>query len=278
MASHVSWMVKYYWLVNGICSSCNYYWMKEYFLCFLLTPWVWCKKFDNPINNFKKGVINFFQDINLGFSLVIMVFLTRSHERGAEWVSEEALFNSGLSVCPLNAKVHYNVAISALSKGNATKAIKEYREAIRWYWGKLYNILHQGIILYIFFYRLYPDYYQALNNLANILKNEGQLNEAEILLEKALSINGEFPAAWMNLGVVLAQKKEFQRAEESYLKALKFKKKYPDCYYNLGKLVNICYLRLISNWIQLFKLYYWSSFVRNTSQCYQYLSVLRKFI
>lgn len=82
-----------------------------------------------------------------------------------------------------------------------------------------------------------PDYTQALNNLANILKAKGELKEAENLLKKVLHIRKEFPAAWVNLGTVLAEAQRFDEAEECYHNALKYRKKYPDCYYNLGNLV-----------------------------------------
>lgn len=38
------------------------------------------------------------------------------------------------------------------------------------------------------FFRLYPEYEQALNNLANVLRDNGDLNEAEALLRRALEI------------------------------------------------------------------------------------------
>lgn len=36
--------------------------------------------------------------------------------------------------------------------------------------------------------RLHPKYDQAMNNLANILKDQNNLEEARLLLEKAVSI------------------------------------------------------------------------------------------
>lgn len=40
----------------------------------------------------------------------------------------------------------------------------------------------------IIFIRLHPKYDQAMNNLANILKDQNKLDEARSLLEKAVSI------------------------------------------------------------------------------------------
>ncbi|KAK6633963.1 hypothetical protein RUM44_004570 [Polyplax serrata] len=169
------------------------------------------QRVDNPAS-FEKDWLT--RDLTLGFSLLAIVFLLRSFERSSDWKDEAILFNSGALVCPLNAKVHYNIAKNAVDSGNVEKAINEYREAIR----------------------LLPDYDQALNNLANILKSRGNLEEAENLLRRALDVRQEFPAAWMNLGIVLTQGNRFGEAEKCYNNALKYRKNYPDCYYNLGNM------------------------------------------
>ncbi|XP_029460365.1 protein O-mannosyl-transferase TMTC4 isoform X1 [Rhinatrema bivittatum] len=134
--------------------------------------------------------------------------------RSNQWRSEEQLFKSALPVCPLNAKVHYNVGKNLADKGNQTAAIKYYREAIR----------------------LNPKYVHAMNNLGNILKERNELQEAEELLALAVQIQPDFAAAWMNLGIVQNSLKRFAEAEKSYWTAIKHRKKYPDCYYNLGRL------------------------------------------
>uniref|UniRef100_A0A8C5LWM5 dolichyl-phosphate-mannose--protein mannosyltransferase n=1 Tax=Leptobrachium leishanense TaxID=445787 RepID=A0A8C5LWM5_9ANUR len=134
--------------------------------------------------------------------------------RSNEWKSEELLFNSALPVCPLNAKVHYNVGKNLADRGHQAAAIQYYREAVR----------------------LNPKYVHAMNNLANILKERNELQEAELLLSRAVSIQHDFSAAWMNLGIVQNSLKQFEEAEKSYLTAIKYRKKYPDCYYNLGRL------------------------------------------
>ncbi|CAG4923023.1 unnamed protein product [Colias eurytheme] len=148
------------------------------------------------------------------YFFLIILYALRSYQRSFEWQTEYKLFTSGLLVCPLNAKVHYNVAKAADAKGNVTWAINEYKIAIR----------------------LYPEYYQAMNNLANLLKNKKQFVDAEYYLRKAISLKEDFPAAWMNLGIVLASIKNFEESEKAYHIALKYRKLYPDCHYNLGNL------------------------------------------
>ncbi|XP_074845719.1 protein O-mannosyl-transferase TMTC4 isoform X1 [Carettochelys insculpta] len=145
---------------------------------------------------------------------ILLINLLRCVIRSNQWRSEEQLFKSALSVCPLNAKVHYNVGKNLADKGNQTAAIKYYREAVR----------------------LNPKYVHAMNNLGNILKERNELQEAEGLLSLAVQIQPDFAAAWMNLGIVQNSLKRFEEAEQSYWTAIKHRKKYPDCYYNLGRL------------------------------------------
>ncbi|KAK2850250.1 hypothetical protein Q7C36_009033 [Tachysurus vachellii] len=142
------------------------------------------------------------------------VNVARCALRSQQWRSEQSLFTSALSVCPLNAKVHYNVGKNLADRGNQSAAIKYYREAVR----------------------LHPKYVHAMNNLGNILKERNELQEAEDMLSTAVLIQPDFAAAWMNLGIVQNSLKRFEEAEKSYWNAIKFRKKYPDCYYNLGRL------------------------------------------
>nr|XP_005007211.1 transmembrane and TPR repeat-containing protein 4 isoform X3 [Cavia porcellus] len=145
---------------------------------------------------------------------ILLINALRCVIRSGEWRNEDQLFRSALSVCPLNAKVHYNIGKNLADKGNQTAAIRYYREAVR----------------------LNPKYVHAMNNLGNILKERNELQEAEELLSLAVQIQPDFAAAWMNLGIVQNSLKRFEAAEQSYRTAIKHRKKYPDCYYNLGRL------------------------------------------
>ncbi|KAL6077290.1 hypothetical protein STEG23_008910, partial [Scotinomys teguina] len=145
---------------------------------------------------------------------ILLINALRCVIRSGEWRSEDRLFRSALSVCPLNAKVHYNIGKNLADQGNQTAAIRYYREAVR----------------------LNPKYVHAMNNLGNILKERNELQEAEELLSLAVQIQPDFAAAWMNLGIVQNSLKRFEAAEQSYRTAIKHRRKYPDCYYNLGRL------------------------------------------
>lgn len=66
-----------------------------------------------------------------GFYAMILIYLLKSWNRSFDWRSEYDLFTNALNVCPLNAKVHYNVAKVADAKQNNSWALAEYKEAIR---------------------------------------------------------------------------------------------------------------------------------------------------
>lgn len=65
------------------------------------------------------------------FLLLILVYAVRSWSRSIAWQNEYNLFVSALAVCPLNAKVHYNVAKAADANHETSFAVSEYKEAIR---------------------------------------------------------------------------------------------------------------------------------------------------
>ncbi|CAL1531228.1 unnamed protein product [Lymnaea stagnalis] len=159
----------------------------------------------------KKG---FSKVIGFGFLLLLLVFSSRSVQRSNEWRRGMWLFKSGENVCPLNAKVHYNIAKLSSDSGNTTFAIEQYELAIK----------------------LNPVYDQAMNNLANIYKDQNKVEEAEILLDKAVQISPDFAAAWMNRGIVKGALKKYSEAEHSYKQGIRCRRNYPDCYYNLGNL------------------------------------------
>lgn len=72
-----------------------------------------------------------FQFATVMFVLLLLTFALKSWRRSLDWQNEHNLFLSGLSVCPLNAKVHYNFAKMADAKQQTDVAVAEYKESIR---------------------------------------------------------------------------------------------------------------------------------------------------
>lgn len=123
--------------------------------------------------------------------LLICVHSIRTFKRSEEWKSELDLFRSALKVCPMNAKVHYNLAKSLADIGRTQEAISLYKHALMYVIEKFDKESCDDFSKFLFsffFFRLHPNYDQAMNNLANILKDQNELEEARSLLEKAVTI------------------------------------------------------------------------------------------
>lgn len=68
----------------------------------------------------------------LAYAILIILLFARSWIRSNQWRNEGLLFQSALNVCPLNGKVHYNIAKKAADAGHIDLAKLEYQEALRY--------------------------------------------------------------------------------------------------------------------------------------------------
>ena len=100
------------------------------------------------------------------------------------------------------------------SQGNISKAAKYYQ-----------YFLDQGFI----------DH-RVLTNYGNILKDLGNLDGAEILTSKAITIRPNDPIAHYNLGAILILIGKLKEAEISTRKAIELKPDYIKAHYNLGNI------------------------------------------
>jgi tetratricopeptide (TPR) repeat protein len=81
---------------------------------------------------------------------------------------------------------------------------------------------------------LKPDYAEAHFNLGNALLQQGQMDEATAQYQKALALKPDYAEAHNNLGNVLVQQARAAEAIAHYQKALALKPDYADARNNLG--------------------------------------------
>lgn len=74
----------------------------------------------------------------------------------------------------------------------------------------------------------------AVNNLGGLLKECGDLQNAQILFQQALKIDPNFAIAHCNLGATLKAMGQFSAAIEHYNQAIAFNPNYAEAYQNLG--------------------------------------------
>lgn len=74
----------------------------------------------------------------------------------------------------------------------------------------------------------------AVNNLASLLKDAGDLQNAQILFQQALKIDPNFAIAHCNLGATLKAMGQFSSAIAHYNQAIALNPNYAEAYQNLG--------------------------------------------
>lgn len=82
--------------------------------------------------------------------------------------------------------------------------------------------------------RLCPNHADSLNNLANIKREQGYIEEATRLYLKALEVFPEFAAAHSNLASVLQQQGKLNEALMHYKEAIRIQPTFADAYSNMG--------------------------------------------
>src|SRR3972149_8048609 len=84
--------------------------------------------------------------------------------------------------------------------------------------------------------RVSPKSFKAHNNLGNIYRNDGRLDEAIVELRYALSLYNDYIDAHNNLGVTYRKKGMLEEALREYQRALQINPHYPYAHNNLGVL------------------------------------------
>ncbi len=100
----------------------------------------------------------------------------------------------------------------------------------------------------------YPNYPGAWVNLAIIHSANENDEAAEAVIDAALALNSDHPAALNQLGMLLRRNGKFLEAEAAYLKAVTVSPEYALAHYNLGVL-NELYLQRLDVALQHFKNY-----------------------
>ncbi len=84
---------------------------------------------------------------------------------------------------------------------------------------------------------LKSDIAEAHSNLGNILRALGNLQEAELSLRKAIELKPNFADAHLNLGSIFLDLGKLQDAESSLRKGIKIKPDLAEAHYNLGNVL-----------------------------------------
>ena len=84
---------------------------------------------------------------------------------------------------------------------------------------------------------LNPHYPEAYSNLGSILRDLGKLQEAELFTRKAIELNPHYPEVYCNLGSILRDLSKLQEAELFTRKAIEIHPDYAMAHSNLGNIL-----------------------------------------
>nr|XP_014694866.1 protein O-mannosyl-transferase TMTC4 isoform X2 [Equus asinus] len=122
---------------------------------------------------------------------ILFINTLRCMIRSGDWRSEEQLFRSALSVCPLNAKyADLNRHVDALNAWRNATVLK-------------------------------PEHSLAWNNMIILLDNTGNLAQAEAVGREALELIPNDHSLMFSLANVLGKSQKYKESEALFLKAIK---------------------------------------------------------
>jgi len=116
------------------------------------------------------------------------------------------------------------------------------------------NQINNAKNLYIQILKIKPDYIDAMNNLGELYRHQGQFDKAIDLFKKVLNINSNNAIAYNNLGLVYKEQNKLLDARSCFEKAYKINSDYILPLYNMGIVLKLigdykkskeCYLSVI---------------------------------
>ncbi|XP_028967197.1 protein O-mannosyl-transferase TMTC3 [Galendromus occidentalis] len=191
-----------------------------------------------------------------------MSFCAKTAQRNRDWKSEITLYESGLRMNPLNAKLFNNVGFAYQQQDEHERALKFFTEASRLQpddigsfinlgraFSKL-NRLTEAEAAYSRAHallprrtsessevelRLAPAHLNLFVNLANLItRNNSRLSEADSLYKEAIAMKNDYVDAYTNRGEILLKMGRLSEAVEMYKKAVRLKPLDADAHFNLG--------------------------------------------
>jgi len=136
----------------------------------------------------------------------------RTAVRNVDWRDNLSLFASAATASPNSAKAHLNLGSALLARGDAERALGEFRRALT----------------------VYPSYAEAHYNAGVVHQKLGRSRPAMDAYELALQSDSSHVSAWVNRGILLARAGRDSEAVHSLGRATTIDPVNVEGHYNLG--------------------------------------------
>ncbi len=180
--------------------------------------------------------------------ILISLLSIMTIQRNRVWKDDYALWRDAANKSPNSARVHDNLGLAYIGRGEYDLAIAEFQRTLELhplYYLAYYNAgvvyqLQNSLDLardsYEECLKINPQYFRAYYNLGILYRKTGDLDKAIQAYEKAISLDQRHSFVYNNLGVALTDRGQTDKAESVFKKAVELDPGYEKAYFNLGNL------------------------------------------
>jgi tetratricopeptide (TPR) repeat protein len=133
----------------------------------------------------------------------VAAYLPQTFSRNSDWENNYSLYEADIEKGANSARINYNFGTESYEQSsfNQQQAPQLLNQAITY--------LNKAI-------KIYPEYYDAYNNLGLVYRETKDFNRGINLIKTAIALNPDYKKYYLNLGLLYYDSKQYQFAIKSF--------------------------------------------------------------